>query len=131
MKDIQEFLTHYPKVATHPKITAALNLVTSLWEAQRLIHALFWQSHQNMDLLWIYGEFLYLSGYAPHPEHNGGSLIIRTDNETTRMVKRLAFEQWQEYHPQGYPGFVWLHPPTEQEKQTIQASLASLCVSSV
>lgn len=118
--DLQQFLANYPHVATHAEITAAIDGISSLREAQKRIHALFWQSHQNLKLLWIYGEFLYLSGYDTHPNHNMDSLIIRTSNETTRTVKRLAFEQWQVRHPEGYPGIVWLHPATSREQQTIQ-----------
>ncbi len=118
--DLQKFLTNYPHVATRSEITAAVDGIISLQEAQQHIHALFWKYHQNLKLLWIYGEFLYLSGYDTHPEHLVDSLIIRTCNETTWAVKRLAFEQWQARHPEGYPGYVWLHYPSKREQQTIR-----------
>jgi hypothetical protein len=115
--DLQTFLTNHQEVATHSEITDALNGISSLHEAQKQIHSLFWKHHQNFDLLRIYGEFLYLSGYDTHPDHNRDSLMICVSNQTTRTVKRLALEQWQARFPQAYPGYVWLHYPNEQEQR--------------
>jgi hypothetical protein len=118
--DLQRFLAKYPELAARPEITAALDGIISLREAQKRIHGLFWKHHQNLDLLWVYGEFLYLSGYDTHPDQNVNRFMIRASNETTRTVKCLAFEQWQAHYPQGYPGYVWLHYPSEREKQTVR-----------
>jgi hypothetical protein len=114
--DLQQIFVKHSKVATHPEITAALDGIISLQVAQKRIHTLFWEHYQDLDLLWRYGEFLYLSGYDTHPDLSIASSLVYDDCETTRTIKELALEQWRAVTPAGYPGYLWLHTSDEKDR---------------
>ena len=94
MNTLHTFLDQHPDLANHAEITEALRDVLSLRTAQSVIQERFWAGFPDLSLLWIYGEFLYLSGCDTHPypkiQREIFCSIVLEDCATVWTVKQLA-----------------------------------------